>query len=54
VPVTFIKLAELGIHGNGHMMMLEKNSDDVAKVITDAGKGGDPARRQAAGALSAP
>jgi hypothetical protein len=35
VPVTFIKLAELGIHGNGHMMMLEKNSDDVSKVITD-------------------
>jgi pimeloyl-ACP methyl ester carboxylesterase len=35
VPVTFIKLAELGIHGNGHMMMLEKNSDDIAKVITD-------------------
>jgi hypothetical protein len=33
--VTFIKLAELGIHGNGHMMMLEKNSDDIAKVITD-------------------
>jgi len=35
VPVTFIKLAELGVHGNGHMMMLEKNSDDVAKVIAD-------------------
>jgi pimeloyl-ACP methyl ester carboxylesterase len=35
VPVTFIKLADLGIHGNGHMMMLEKNSDDVAKVIAD-------------------
>lgn len=35
VPVTFIKLADLGIHGNGHMMMMEKNSDQVAKVIAD-------------------
>ncbi|HEY6257095.1 MAG TPA: alpha/beta hydrolase [Xanthobacteraceae bacterium] len=35
VDATFIKLAELGIHGNGHMMMLEKNSDQVAQVIAD-------------------
>src|SRR5262245_34311723 len=35
VDVTFIKLAELGIRGNGHMMMLEKNSDQVAQVIAD-------------------
>jgi hypothetical protein len=35
VPVTFIKLADLGIHGNGHMMMLEKNSDAVAQTIAD-------------------
>ena len=35
VDVTFIKLADLGIHGNGHMMMLEKNSDQVAQVIAD-------------------
>ena len=27
---TFVKLADLGIHGNGPMMMLEKNSDQVA------------------------
>ena len=33
--VSFIKLADLGIHGNGHMMMLEKNSDQVAQVIAD-------------------
>jgi pimeloyl-ACP methyl ester carboxylesterase len=32
--VDWVKLADLGIHGNGHMMMLEKNSDDVARVIT--------------------
>jgi pimeloyl-ACP methyl ester carboxylesterase len=35
VDTTFIKLADLGIHGNGHMMMLEKNSDQVAQVIAD-------------------
>jgi hypothetical protein len=30
-----IHLADLGIHGNGHMMMQEKNSDAIAKVIAD-------------------
>ena len=35
VGVAFIKLADLGIHGNGHMMMLEKNSDQVAQVIAN-------------------
>src|SRR5262245_17728117 len=35
VGVTFIKLAELGIHGNGLLNMLEKNSDQVAQVIAD-------------------
>ena len=35
VGVTFIKLADFGIHGNGHMMMLEKNSDQVAQVIAN-------------------
>jgi pimeloyl-ACP methyl ester carboxylesterase len=30
-----VKLATLGIHGNGHMMMLEKNSDAIAKVMAD-------------------
>ncbi len=29
---TFIRLADLGIHGNGHMLMLEKNSDEIAAV----------------------
>jgi hypothetical protein len=23
----------VGIHGNGHMMMLEKNSDEIAAVV---------------------
>ena len=33
VKNTFIRLPDGGIHGNGHMMMLEKNSDDIADVI---------------------
>jgi pimeloyl-ACP methyl ester carboxylesterase len=33
VPTDFIKLADHGIRGNGHMMMLEKNSDDIARVM---------------------
>ncbi len=33
--VDAIRLADRGIHGNAHMMMLEKNSDDIAAVITD-------------------
>ena len=33
VKNTFIRLADVGIHGNGHMMMLEKNSDAIAGVM---------------------
>jgi pimeloyl-ACP methyl ester carboxylesterase len=33
VPVDFIKLADVGIKGNGHMMMMEMNSDEIAQVI---------------------
>lgn len=33
VKNTHIKLADQGVHGNGHLMMLEKNSDEVANVI---------------------
>jgi hypothetical protein len=33
--VTEIRLGDLGIHGNGHAMMLEKNNAEVAAVITD-------------------
>jgi hypothetical protein len=35
VKSTFIRLPDVGIHGNGHMMMLEKNSDAIAKVMVD-------------------
>jgi pimeloyl-ACP methyl ester carboxylesterase len=32
---TFIHLTDFGIHGNGHMMMLEKNNQAIAKVMAD-------------------
>ncbi len=31
--VDFVRLEEVGIHGNGHMMMLEKNNMAIADVI---------------------
>jgi pimeloyl-ACP methyl ester carboxylesterase len=33
VKPTWIKLADIGIHGNSHVMMLEKNNKDIAAVI---------------------
>ena len=33
VTPTFIRLADLGIHGNSHVMMLEKNNKEIAAVI---------------------
>jgi len=33
VPVEHLKLQAHGLHGNGHMMMAEKNSDAVAALI---------------------
>ena len=35
VNVDFVKLADIGLHGNGHMMMMEKNSDAIAQVIVE-------------------
>jgi hypothetical protein len=32
---TFIRLADLGIYGNGHMMMIEKNNQAIARVMAD-------------------
>ncbi len=29
---TYVRLADVGIHGNGHMMMLEKNNMDIVGV----------------------
>ena len=33
VHPTWTRLAEIGIHGNGHMMMLEKNTMEIADVM---------------------
>jgi pimeloyl-ACP methyl ester carboxylesterase len=33
VQADYIQLADIGIRGNGHMMMMERNSDEVAEVI---------------------
>ncbi len=35
VHTQFVPLESIGIHGNGHEMMLEKNSDEIAKFIGD-------------------
>ncbi len=33
VPAEYLRLDQLGVHGNGHMMMVEKNSDAVARCL---------------------
>jgi pimeloyl-ACP methyl ester carboxylesterase len=33
VQATWIKLGDAGIHGNGHMMMIEKNNLEIAAAI---------------------
>ena len=33
VKAKWTRLADAGIHGNGHMMMLEKNSDEIIKYL---------------------
>ncbi len=35
VATDWIKLADRGIHGNGHMMMWEKNNLEIAGVIAE-------------------
>jgi pimeloyl-ACP methyl ester carboxylesterase len=35
VTTTFVRLADSDIHGNGHMMMLEKNNDKIAAVMVN-------------------
>ncbi len=35
VPLDFIRLADIGIRGNGHFVMLEKNNLEIAGVIAD-------------------
>jgi len=31
--VEHLKLADIGIHGNGHLQFLEKNSDEIVEVL---------------------
>jgi pimeloyl-ACP methyl ester carboxylesterase len=33
VPAQHLKLADIGIHGNGHLHFMEKNSDEIAAVL---------------------
>ena len=33
--VDELRLGELGVHGNGHSMMLERNNAEIAALITD-------------------
>ena len=33
VKTQFVRLEDVGMHGNGHEMMLENNSDDIARFI---------------------
>lgn len=35
VQHEFVRLRDIGIHGNGHMMMLEKNHLEIAAVVAD-------------------
>ena len=35
VRTEYIRLQDKGIHGNGHMVMIEKNNLDVARVVDD-------------------
>ena len=34
VKTDFVRFEDVGIRGNSHVMMLEKNSDDIIKYIT--------------------
>ena len=33
VAITFVRLGDVGIRGNGHMMMLEKNNLEIAVFL---------------------
>ncbi|RTL67520.1 MAG: alpha/beta fold hydrolase [Hyphomicrobiales bacterium] len=35
VPAEFLRLEDVGVKGNGHMVMLEKNNLDVARVLLE-------------------
>ena len=33
MPNTFVRLKDVGIRGNGHMLMIEKNNLEIAAFI---------------------
>jgi pimeloyl-ACP methyl ester carboxylesterase len=35
VPAEHLRLEEHGLHGNGHMMMIERNSDEIAALLAN-------------------
>jgi hypothetical protein len=35
VKTEYVRLQDQGIHGNGHMMMLEKNNLEIARLVDD-------------------
>ena len=35
VKTDFVRFEDVGIRGNSHVMMLEKNSDDIIQYIAD-------------------
>src|SRR5207248_11553559 len=35
VKVTAMPLADRGVHGNGHMVMIEKNNSQIAALLTE-------------------
>ncbi|WP_020417272.1 hypothetical protein [Amycolatopsis sp. ATCC 39116] len=42
VETDHIRLEEAGVHGNGHMLMIEQNSDEIAEWLDDRGLAGPP------------
>jgi len=35
VPVDYLRLQDRGIYGNGHLMMVETNNLEIARVIDE-------------------
>jgi len=54
VPNTHLRLEKSGLHGNGHMMMLEQNSAGSAAVIAGLARGARELAGQHAAAGSLP